>query len=222
MFPQLQSTNGLSKIVSLITSWIPIIQKSPFPDKIILEKQIDWELNSVLQNRLTDLTLPTTEIHEFSLGNGLKAKALLSLPPRMDKSGKTKYPMLVDVYGGPGSYSVIDRFGIDWGTHLTTNKSIIYAKIDGRGSGLEGEKLLHEIYLKLGTVEIQDQISITSELHKKLPYIDENRTGIWGWSYGGYAAAMALAKDNSTAFKCAASVAPVTDWAYYGKYYLEF
>lgn len=50
------------------------------------------------------------------------------------------------------------------------------------------------------------------------PYIDAKNIGIWGWSYGGYASAMALAKDNSGVFKCAASVAPVTDWTYYGRY----
>lgn len=162
------------------------------------------------------LSLPTPEIFEFNIGNNLTAKVLLSLPRNIDKSGSIKYPMLVDVYGGPDSYSVVDKFGIDFGTHLTTNKSIIYAKIDGRGSGLRGDKLLHEIYLNLGTVEVFDQINVTRMLQKAIPYIDENRIGIWGWSYGGYVSAMALAKDNNSTFKCAASVAPVTDWIYYG------
>lgn len=55
------------------------------------------------------------------------------------------------------------------------------------------------------------------KLSEKLPYIDSKRIGIWGWSYGGYASAWALARDNSSVFACAASVAPVTDWIYYGK-----
>jgi dipeptidyl-peptidase 4 len=55
------------------------------------------------------------------------------------------------------------------------------------------------------------------KLAETLPYIDATRLGIWGWSYGGYASAMALVNKNNTVFKCAASVAPVTDWTYYGE-----
>lgn len=47
-------------------------------------------------------------------------------------------------------------------------------------------------------------------------FIDKNHVGIWGWSYGGFAAGMVLADDDSHVFRCAASVAPVTDWIYYG------
>lgn len=50
----------------------------------------------------------------------------------------------------------------------------------------------------------------------RLPYIDSTKIAIWGWSYGGYSSAMALAQDDAGVFKCAASVAPVTDWTYYG------
>lgn len=55
------------------------------------------------------------------------------------------------------------------------------------------------------------------KLQEKFSFIDANHTGIWGWSYGGYAAAMALANDDKHVFRCAASIAPVTDWTYYGK-----
>lgn len=110
----------------------------------------------------------------------------------------------------------MNKWGVDWGSYLSSNRSVIYAKIDGRGSGLRGNRLLHSIYKKLGTVEINDQVTVTRELQKRFPYIDENHTGIWGWSYGGYAAAMSLAIDTQNVFHCAASVAPVTDWTYYG------
>lgn len=59
---------------------------------------------------------------------------------------------------------------------------------------------------------------INRKLSQKLPYIDPTRMGIWGWSYGGYVSGLALAKDDQGIFKCAASVAPVTDWMYYGKF----
>lgn len=120
-------------------------------------------------------------------------------------------------YGGPDSFQVIDRFGLDWGSYLATNKGIIYAVIDGRGSGLRGDKLLFAGYRHLGTVEITDQINVTSLIQDSLPYVDAARTAIWGWSYGGYASGMALAEDREGVFKCGISVAPVTDWTLYGK-----
>lgn len=142
---------------------------------------------------------------------------MLLIPPGADLSGKTKYPLLVDVYGGPNSYSVTSSWSIGWGHHMSSNRSVIYAKIDGRGSGLRGDKLLFQIYRKLGTFEIEDQITTAKKLSEKLPFVDPARAAIWGWSYGGYASAMALAKDANRVFKCAVSVAPVTDWTFYGE-----
>lgn len=69
--------------------------------------------------------------------------------------------MLINVYGGPGSQQVDERFKVNWGYYLATNKNVIYGAIDGRGSGFKGDKILHELYHKLGTVEIEDQISVT-------------------------------------------------------------
>lgn len=59
------------------------------------------------------------------------------------------------------------------------------------------------------------------KLGKILPYIDSSRVGIWGWSYGGYVAAMALAKDSKKVFRCAASAGGVTDWLFYNTMYTE-
>ncbi|XP_046809114.1 venom dipeptidyl peptidase 4 isoform X2 [Lucilia cuprina] len=190
-------------------------------NQVNLNKIVTWEDNENLRKTLSNYDLPTMDIHSIPIADGFTAKVLLQLPPNMDRSGKTKYPMLVDVYGGPDSYSVIDRWIVDWGTYLTSKQSVIYAKIDGRGSGLRGEKLLHSVYLKLGTVEIADQIEVTRQLQEKFNFIDANHTGIWGWSYGGYAAAMALANDEKHVFRCAASIAPVTDWTYYDSIYTE-
>lgn len=60
------------------------------------------------------------------------------------------------------------------------------------------------------------------KLAEHYEFIDNNNIGIWGWSYGGFAAGMALAMDHSDVLKCAASVAPVTDWTYYGKIIFRF
>lgn len=66
--------------------------------------------------------------------------------------------------------------------------------------------------------EANDLFLNNRKLPETVPYIDKDKVAIWGWSYGGYASGMALAKDNEGVFKCAASVAPVTDWTLYGKY----
>uniref|UniRef100_A0A336K9H3 Venom dipeptidyl peptidase 4 n=1 Tax=Culicoides sonorensis TaxID=179676 RepID=A0A336K9H3_CULSO len=190
--------------------------------KIELQRLSLWEKNEHLEDLVSNKAVPQTEIHEIPItGTDFTAKVMLQVPRTIDRSGRVKYPMLVDVYGGPDSFSVVKKFTLDWGSHLASNKSIIYARIDGRGSGLRGDKLLHQIYKKLGTVEIQDQINTARKLSETLPYIDPNRIGIWGWSYGGYASGLALAKDTDKTFKCAASVAPVTDWMYYDSIYTE-
>ena len=74
---------------------------------------------------------------------------------------------------------------MDWGTYLTTSESVIYAVIDGRGSGYRGNDLLHEIYYKLGQPEVQDQIDVTKRLVDQYAFIDASNVAIWGWSYGG-------------------------------------
>lgn len=106
----------------------------------------------------------------------------LYLPPQLNEDEITKYPLLIQVYGGPGSQQVSERFSVNWGYYLSTRKNIIYGMIDGRGSGykvlqvklnyhpkchvltmsaLQGDKLLHELYHKLGSVEVEDQIAVT-------------------------------------------------------------
>ncbi|KAK5646663.1 hypothetical protein RI129_005127 [Pyrocoelia pectoralis] len=185
-------------------------------------KMIDvWESNPELQSLVRNVRTPVIEKLKFDVPGGFKANVMLKLPPDMDKSGETKYPMLVNVYGGPDSYQVVDRFNMDWGSYLAANKTIIYATIDGRGSGLRGDKLMFSLYRRLGTVEIEDQINVTRQIQKMLPYVDETRTAIWGWSYGGFASGMALAEDTSRVFKCGISVAPVTDWTLYDSIYTE-
>lgn len=167
-------------------------------DQVVLKKVIDWELNTELHAKLKLKAMPTYEIHTFPIAGNFTAKVLLQLPPNLDRSGNTKYPLLVDVYGGPDStsvctrifpfftifliivsfalhFQVLDRWMIDWGTYLSSNQSVIYAKIDGRGSGSRGDKLLHSVYLKLGTVEITDQVDVTrwaqNSIQRKLTYL---------------------------------------------------
>ncbi|XP_018327764.1 venom dipeptidyl peptidase 4 isoform X2 [Agrilus planipennis] len=181
----------------------------------------DWTNGDELKSKLRNKSIPTIKQMSFEVAGGFVAQVLLKLPPNLDTSGNVKYPMVVHVYGGPDSYQVIKKYSMDWGSYLASNKSIIYAMIDGRGSGLKGDKMLFSLYRALGTVEVSDQINVTRQIQLSLPYVDSSKTAIWGWSYGGYASAMALAKDVDGVFKCGMSVAPVTDWTLYDSVYTE-
>jgi len=152
----------------------------------------------------------------------IDASVILLLPPTLRETEITKYPMLVQVYGGPGSQMVSQQYKIGWGDYLASKKNVIYASIDGRGSGHSGDKMLYAVYRRLGTVEIEDQQSVTRIISNEFDYIDKEKIGIWGWSYGGYATAMSLATDSKTdpVFECGISVAPVTSWLFYGEYIL--
>lgn len=202
--------------------WTELFEWSYANNAVSLKPVQSLESNSELRNKLEGKSLPTVQYLEIDLGNGFTSKVMLLIPPGADLTGKTaKYPLIVDVYGGPNSYSVTSSWSLGWGHHMSSNRSVIYAKIDGRGSGLRGDRLLFQLYRKLGTVEIEDQITTAKKLSELLPFVDGSRMAIWGWSYGGYASAMALAKDVNHVFKCAVSVAPVTDWTFYDSIYTE-
>ncbi|XP_023219144.1 dipeptidyl peptidase 4-like [Centruroides sculpturatus] len=176
--------------------------------------------NKALRELVDKRTLPKIRSFKVPLHNGYKANVRLFLPAILRDDEITKYPMVVNVDGSPGSQLVNEKFSIHWGTYLASKKNYIYAWIDGRGSGNRGEKILHEIYRRLGTVEVEDQVSVTRYMKSALPFIDEKRVAIWGWAYGGYASAMALASDDG-AFSCGISVAPITSWLYYDSVYSE-
>lgn len=176
-----------------------------------------WESNAELDGRVQNIELPTVQKDTIDLGNGFSSKVKMLLPPGIDRSGDKKYAVLVEVYGGPDTNAVSDAWAVDYGTFMASQEDLIYVRIDGRGSGLRGDALMHQVYRKFGTAEIEDQTTTAKLLAEKYPFIDATRMAIWGWSYGGYAAGMALAKDTNSVWKCAASVAPVTDWTYYGE-----
>lgn len=111
-----------------------------------------------------------------------------------------------------------DDFFINWSWYLTTNRSVIYGMIDGRGTGRKGTEMMYAVYRAFGTVEMNDQRTATKYLRDNLNFIDGEKIGIWGWSYGGYATAKVLLDDAEGIFKCGVSVAPVSDWIYYSEY----
>lgn len=134
----------------------------------------------------------------------------------------TKYPLLMYVYGGPGSQTVKNSFGWSnyyWYQMLANKYNIIIASVDNRGTGARGADFKKMTYRQLGKYETEDQIDAAKSLGQ-LSFIDKNRMGIWGWSYGGYMSSLALAKGNDV-FKMAIAVAPVTNWRYYDNIYTE-
>jgi len=178
--------------------------------------------NAKLSADLSSKSLPKVSNLNIPVDGGkYQAKVRLYLPP--DFSESKRYPLVINVYGGPNSQQVNDRFKLDWGTYLTTSEGVIYGLIDGRGSGFKGDDMLHEIYYNIGQVEVQDQITVTKQLVSLYPFIDKSKVAIWGWSYGGFVTSMVLANDadQGNTFQCGISVAPVTNWIYYDSIYAE-
>lgn len=164
--------------------------------------------------------MPNIQYLKVPLASGFTATVKLMLPPGIDMTETSfdiSYPMIVNVYGGPGSDQVSDSFSIGFQHYLITSKNIIYCMIDGRGSSHSGTEQMFTVNNALGTFEIEDQIDVTKYLQDNYGFIDANKTGIWGWSYGGYATAFVLANDVDKVFQGGISVAPVTSWIYYGE-----
>jgi dipeptidyl-peptidase-4 len=133
---------------------------------------------------------------------------------------KKKYPMLMFQYGGPGSQRVTDSWPRFFAWHqMLAQKGYIIVCVDNRGTGGRGEEFKKITYRQLGKYETIDQIE-AAEYFSNLPYIDENRTGIWGWSYGGFLSASGLFQ-GANIFEMAISVAPVSSYRFYDSIYTE-
>jgi dipeptidyl aminopeptidase len=136
-------------------------------------------------------------------------------PPRMDDSGRTKYPVLFKVYGGPGSTQTEAKFNYDWHAHLVSEHQYIVVVVDGRGTGYRGRKFRSLVRGNLGKWEVDDQIA-AAKIWAGKSYVDDKRIGIWGWSYGGFMAAKTVER-GAGVHTLGMSVAPVTTWELYGR-----
>ncbi len=133
-------------------------------------------------------------------------------------SSSTKYPVIMTLYNGPSSQSVLDKWSIDWENYFATQGYIIVC-VDGRGTGGRGANFKDIVYKRLGYYETKDQIAAANYI-ASLPYVDENKIGIYGWSYGGYETLMAISHEKSP-YKAAVAIAPVSDWRFYDTAYTE-
>lgn len=138
-----------------------------------------------------------------------------------DFDADKEYPLLMFQYSGPGSQSVSNSyFGTnDYWYQLLADKGYIIATVDGRGTGLKGADFKKVTQKELGKYELEDQIEAARVLGDR-EYIDEDRIGIWGWSYGGFMSSNAILKGNDV-FSLAIAVAPVTSWRFYDTIYTE-
>ncbi|KAM4697885.1 prolyl endopeptidase FAP-like [Rhinophrynus dorsalis] len=174
------------------------------------------EANHILEANLQTIQMPSERIGKI-VQDGMTFWYKMTLPPHFDES--KKYPLLLYVYGGPSSQEVHHTFSIGWKTYLASTEGIIVASLDGRGTAYQGDKFMHAIYRRLGTVEVEDQIFAVRKFIA-MGFIDEQRIAIWGWSYGGYVTSMALGFGTGL-FKCGMAVAPVSNWEYYASIYTE-
>ncbi|MFN6943827.1 MAG: S9 family peptidase [Cytophagaceae bacterium] len=175
--------------------------------------------NSELEDRLKNYSFGTFEFTEFPAADGSKLNGFIIRPPDFDP-GK-KYPVLLTVYGGPGHQLVMNRWGNHnhfW-FHLLAQKGYIVACVDGRGTGGRGADFKKMTQNQLGKYETKDVIS-TAKYLAGLDYIDGDRIGIFGWSFGGYLSSLAITL-GADQFKLAIAVAPVTSWRFYDTIYTE-
>ncbi|RYD53729.1 MAG: S9 family peptidase [Sphingomonadales bacterium] len=130
-----------------------------------------------------------------------------------------KYPVFVEYYGGPGT---AQRVAHKWENPLTqhiVDRGYIYFQIDNRGSNFRGKAFEDQLYQKLGTVEVEDQIAGIDYL-KSQPFVDGDRIGGYGWSYGGFMT-LKLLEQHPGVFAAGVSGAPVVKWGLYDTHYTE-
>lgn len=194
------------------------------PPRITLNKRNGEKLrvltdNSRVRSAMKNFGFKKKTFWSFRLPNGIELNGWMIRPDTL-AAGK-KYPVLFDVYGGPGSQTVqnqYDGYMMPWHQYLVQH-GVIVVSVDNRGTGARGEAFKKCTQLQLGKLETEDQIAAARYLGS-LPYIDPARIGIWGWSFGGYLSSSCLLKGNDV-FKMAMAVAPVTNWKWYDSAYTE-
>ena len=172
--------------------------------------------NAELKQTLATYDMPQKKFFTFRTSEGTELNGWM-MKPTTFADGK-KYPVLMYQYSGPGSQQVIDRYEVSWETYMASRGYIVVC-VDGRGTGGRGADFAKCTYLNLGVKEARDQVETALYL-ATLPYVDKDRIGIWGWSYGGYMTLMSMS-EGTPVFRAGVAVAAVTDWNYYDTVYGE-
>ncbi len=174
------------------------------------------EDNKELQEKLKDYQIQPKEFFTFKTSENIELNGWMIKPAGFDVN--KKYPVILTQYSGPNSQSVLDKWGIGWNEYLAQEGYLIVC-VDPRGTGARGEDFRKVTYMQLGKYESDDHIE-TAKYLGSLPYVDKNKIGMWGWSYGGFMTALTLGKGGDL-FRAGISVAPVTHYRYYDSVYTE-
>jgi len=181
------------------------------------------EDNAALRSVLAGDNTPEKTLIEVPIttedGEEITLNGWMIRPPHFHPD--STYPLLMYVYGGPGSQTVTNQWGGSnqmWFAHLA-QQGMVVASVDGRGTGARGASFRDCTYKTLGKLESHDQIA-AARYFGNLPYIETDQISIFGWSYGGYMSSLCLSL-GADVFHSAIAVAPVTNWRYYDSIYTE-
>lgn len=177
------------------------------------------EDNAELKQTQETYGVSPVEFFTINTEPGVDLNAYMIKPANFDEN--KSYPVFMYLYGGPGSQQVTNGWKGQnyWWFQMLAQQGYMVVCVDNRGTGARGEEFKKMTYLQLGHYETIDQINAAKYL-AELPYVDGDRIGIWGWSYGGYMSSLCLLKGNDI-FKMAIAVAPVTSWKWYDTIYTE-
>ncbi len=220
-FTQLTSEPGTHKVVPAPGGayLLDTFSSVDAPPKTVLRGKDGAVIRLVDQpaNKLSEYALGAVELGSFTGSDGTLFYTRLVKPPDFDPS--KRYPVIVDVYGGPHAQVVTNSFPRSAFDQLCASKGFLVFSMDNRGSWGRGHAFETPILKRMGEQELADQLEGIAWL-KRNPWVDGSRIGIWGWSYGGYMTLYAATHAPET-FKVAVAGAPVTHWKYYDSIYTE-
>ncbi|KAH9997388.1 dipeptidyl peptidase IV N-terminal region-domain-containing protein [Xylariaceae sp. FL0662B] len=177
--------------------------------------------NEVLWNTIQEYNLPNITYFTLVHPDGYSLNVMERLPPNFDPA--KKYPVLFTPYGGPGSQEISKSFqSIGWNAYISSDPELefITYTVDNRGTGYKGRAFRSLVASHLGEFEAEDQIWAARELSSRNSFVDTEKIGIFGWSYGGYLSAKVVEADSGV-FTLGLIVAPVSDWRFYDSMYTE-
>ena len=186
----------------------------------VLQTLID---NKELMEKLSSYDLGTKELFSFTTSEGVLLNGWIVKPS--DFNPAKKYPVIMYQYGGPGNQQVLNRWGIGMSGNgaileqYLAQQGYICVCVDNRGTGGRGAEFEKCTYLRLGELEARDQVETALWLGKQT-YVDKDRIGIWGWSYGGWNTLMSMSEGRPV-FRAGVAIAPPTCWRYYDSIYTE-
>lgn len=179
--------------------------------------------NAALKEKVARLNMPIKEFFTFTTSDGVKLNGWMMKPANFNPN--KKYPVIMHQYSGPGSQQVIDRWNIgsfsDGGMFeaYMCDKGFVMVCVDGRGTGGRGAAFEKCTYMFLGVKEAKDQVE-TAKYLGTLPFVDKNKIGIWGWSFGGYTTLMSMS-EGTPVFRAGVAIAAPSDWKFYDTVYTE-